>query len=286
MAQVAGLIGDVVGSRQVPDRPGLQERLLEVLGAVSERVGSPLAITLGDEFQGRYPSLSHALAASWYLHLGTIGLARLRIGVGWGEILVEPASPSAFGSDGPAWWRARDAIDRVHLSLPTRTLVVTETGWDELLNAYLMLRDAHFEDLDEADVAILEALEAGETQRAVAERLGLHESSVSRRVSRHGLAALLHIERHGRAQTRFLTRETNSGAQLRGPFVGEECPPDTRQREIDRRKIDGDFVGETARVVAVFTRDDCDRIAAVWPECAPPHDREGYDRDRSRRSQW
>jgi hypothetical protein len=27
--------------------------------------------------------------------------------------------------------------------------------------------------------------------------------------------------------------------------------------------------------VAVFTRDDCDRIAAVWTECAPPHDREG-----------
>ncbi|HEX2153451.1 MAG TPA: SatD family protein [Acidimicrobiia bacterium] len=190
MKQVAGLIGDVVASRQVADRPALQERLLEVLERVSEQAGSPLSITLGDEFQGRYARLSDALAAAWHLHLGTIGLARLRIGVGWGEILVEPESPSAFGSDGPAWWRAREAIERVDSSQPARTIVVTETGWDQLLNSYLMLRDAHLDDLDEADVAILEGLEEGDTQRALAERLGLHESSVSRRVSRHGLATL------------------------------------------------------------------------------------------------
>lgn len=190
MRQVAGLIGDVVGSREAEDRAGLQERLLTVLEHVSQRSGQRLAVTLGDEFQGRFAGMEQALAAAWRLHLGTIGIARLRIGIGWGEILVEPEHESPFGQDGPAWWRARDAIERVDASHPARTLVVTETGWDDLMNSYLTLRDAHLDELDEADAAILEAMAAGQTQRAVAEKLGLHESSVSRRVSRHHLAVL------------------------------------------------------------------------------------------------
>lgn len=190
MTQVAGLIGDVVGSRRSADRSRLQERLLSVLDQISRKLDSPLAVTLGDEFQGRYASLEEALRASWYLHLGTIGIAELRVGIGWGEILVEPDPGSPFGQDGPAWWRARDAIERVDSSHPARTLVATDTEWDELLNAFLTLRDAHLEQLDAADAAIISALEAGETQRAVAERLGIHESSVSRRIHRHHLGML------------------------------------------------------------------------------------------------
>lgn len=193
MTQVAGLIADVVGSRRADDRRALQERLLEVLESVSGRTGRPLAVTLGDEFQGRFESMATALTAAWHLHLGMIGTAQLRIGVGWGEIVVEPEDESPFGQDGPAWWRARDAIEAVDASHPARTLVLTETGWDDLLNAYLTLRDAHLDDLDEADATILSALAAGETQRAAAERLGIHESSVSRRVSRRQLAVLQRV---------------------------------------------------------------------------------------------
>ncbi|MFP3915897.1 MAG: SatD family protein [Actinomycetota bacterium] len=188
--QVAGLIGDVVGSRRVEDRGSLQDDLIGILDRVSQQSGSRLSVTLGDEFQGRFPSVAEALTASWRLHLGTVGAARLRIGIGWGEVLVESEEGSQFGQDGPAWWRARDAIEQVDLSHPTRTVVLTETGWDELLNAYLTLRDSHLETLDEADAAIVSALAGDETQRSVARRLGLHESSVSRRVSRRHLAVL------------------------------------------------------------------------------------------------
>lgn len=191
--QVAGLIGDVVASRRAESRGALQDRLVAVLEDISGRTGRRLAVTLGDEFQGRFESVAQALGAAWHLHLSMMGTARLRIGVGWGEILVEPEEGSPFGQDGPAWWRSRDAIERVDASHPARTLVVTETGWDDLLNAYLTLRDAHLDDLDEADAVILACLEAGETQRAAAERLGMHESSVSRRVGRRHLSLLLRV---------------------------------------------------------------------------------------------
>ena len=190
--QVAALIGDVVASRQAPDRRLLQERLVAILEQEGQRHGVPLDLTLGDEFQGRYPSLQAALAASWFLHIASTGVARLRIGIGWGELIVEGSDETPFGQDGPAWWQAREAVEAVEKSSqPVRTLVVTATPWDMFFNSYLRLRDSHLEDLDEVDARILLGLVDGETQRSLAERLQLHESSISRRVSRHLLTTLV-----------------------------------------------------------------------------------------------
>jgi hypothetical protein len=43
---------------------------------------------------------------------------------------------------------------------------------------------------------------------------------------------------------------------LRRPFVGEECASDTRQRDVHRWEVDGNFIGKAARVVTVLARDD------------------------------
>lgn len=190
--QVAALIGDVVASRQAPDRRLLQERLVGILEQVSRRYGVPLDLTLGDEFQGRYPSLQAAIAASWFLHVAAIGVTRLRIGIGWGNLVVEGSEETPFGQDGPAWWQAREAVEAVEeSSQPVRTVVVTATSWDMLFNSYLRLRDSHLEDLDEVDARILFGLVEGETQRSLAEHLQLHESSISRRVRRRLLTTLI-----------------------------------------------------------------------------------------------
>lgn len=190
--QVAALIGDVVASRQAPDRRLLQERLLAILEQEGRRYGVPLDLTLGDEFQGRYPSLQVAMAASWFLHVAAIGVTQLRIGIGWGDLVVEGSDETPFGQDGPAWWQARDAVEAVEeSSQPVRTLVATATPWDMFFNSYLRLRDSHLEGLDEVDSRILLGLVEGETQRSLAERLELHESSISRRVRRHMLATLV-----------------------------------------------------------------------------------------------
>ena len=84
-----------------------------------------------------------------------------------------------------------------------------------------------------------------------------------------------HIEWHRCAVARLAIGEANGGAQLRWTLVGEKRTADARERDVNRRKVDRHFVGKAARVVAVFARDDCNRIAPVWTECPPPHDREG-----------
>lgn len=194
MMQVAALIGDVVGSREAPDRRRLQDEVLAILDQVSARFPARLEVTLGDEFQARYPDLETAVAAAWYLHVCGLGTARFRVGIGWGELAVEGSESSPFGQDGPAWWRAREAIEAVAgSSHPARTVVRTASSWDMLINSYLLLRDSRLDGLDAVDGQILLGLAAGESQRALARRLDLHESSVSRRISKRLLAGLVAV---------------------------------------------------------------------------------------------
>lgn len=194
--QVAALLGDVVGSRRVADRAGLQARLNRLLDEVGGTDSAHLQMTIGDEFQGRYGNLAAAVSASLDLHLGSVGLAHLRIGIGWGDLSVDTGRGTQLGQDGPAWWRARDAIENLEeMSGPARTLVATDTSWDEMFNQYLTLRDSLLDDLDEIDAVIARGLLAGKTQRELAGGLGLHESSVSRRVNRHRINVLVGVAR-------------------------------------------------------------------------------------------
>jgi hypothetical protein len=193
---VAALIGDMVASREAPDRLELQRRVESALAVVDDRVGGSPTFTIGDEFQARYPTLEEAVEASLQLHLRTIDATRLRIGIGWGELTVEDPGRSPFGQDGPCWWRAREAIEAVDRSAQGRapefrTAVRTGTALDPLLGGYLLLRDTLLAGLDGVDGQIAIGLLEGLSQTDLARRLGINKSSVSRRANSHGILALI-----------------------------------------------------------------------------------------------
>ncbi len=193
---VAALIGDMVASREAPDRLELQRRVDSVLAVVDDKVGGRPAFTIGDEFQARYPTLGEAVEASLQLHLRTMDVTRLRIGIGWGELIAEDPDRSPFAQDGPCWWRAREAIEAVDRSAKGRapefrTAVRTETALDPLLNDYLLLRDTLLGGLDGVDAQIAIGLLEGISQTELAGRLRVNKSSVSRRANTHGILALV-----------------------------------------------------------------------------------------------
>jgi hypothetical protein len=106
------VIGDLVASRLIPDRGGVQEHLKAGLNQLSHNrrdIVSPYTITLGDEFQAVYEDprrlFRDLLAIQSLLHPH-----RARFAVGVGSITTAVNRQSAIGMDGPAFVAARETL--------------------------------------------------------------------------------------------------------------------------------------------------------------------------------
>lgn len=194
----ASLIGDVISSRHSPDRALLHRELTEALAAVNEATDpdQPLRITVGDEFQGAYPTVGAAIAAALAVRLALPPTVDARFGIGWGEVTALDATTQ----DGPGWWAAREAIVAVKeeqsraATSSARTLYrrAGDDGPDPLaINAALRCRDQMMGSLDDRSSRILRALMTGSTQAAVAKAEGITPSAVSQRVRADGLAVVV-----------------------------------------------------------------------------------------------
>lgn len=111
--QVIALIGDLVRSRRVSNRRGLQARLSRALGDVSRdnrSLASPYTLTLGDEFQAVYRRADRVVADILDL-LEAIHPVQARFALGVGRLSTPVNPEQALGMDGPAFHRARAAME-------------------------------------------------------------------------------------------------------------------------------------------------------------------------------
>jgi hypothetical protein len=122
------LIGDVLGSKQLPARAQFQRRLKSALDGLNGRrktLVSPYTLTLGDEFQAVYRDASGVFADIFTL-LSQVAPVQMRFAVAVGEI-VTPINPKqSIGMDGPAFHRARARLEK--LKSQGRLLGVQEVG--------------------------------------------------------------------------------------------------------------------------------------------------------------
>jgi hypothetical protein len=190
----ATLIGDVVGSRRASDRPALHRRVASALSQVADGAIDPPSFTVGDEFQGSYPTLGGAIDAALTVRLMLVPDVDVRFGLGWGAVTVLDADAGI--QDGPGWWTAREAIQQTAEAQrqPGFTLVRTtfrataETRTDTAaVNAALICRDHLLGSLDERSLRIVRGLMTGRTKRELAAAEGISPSAVSQRASRDGL---------------------------------------------------------------------------------------------------
>jgi hypothetical protein len=205
----AVVIGDVVSSRSVPDRAGLQARLSAMLTSAnrSARVTQRLHMTIGDEFQGAVASLPDALRLGLDLRLDLLPEAELRIGVGLGPFEVFDPSATPVSQDGPAWWAARRAVETAkdlgarppsrHVRSwaaaldtdgrePSEPVAATVTA----VNAYLGMQDFVLSTMTPRQLRLLAAVLRGEPQRDAARREQITQSAVSQSLHSSGAQAL------------------------------------------------------------------------------------------------
>ncbi|MDY0126295.1 MAG: SatD family protein [Anaerolineaceae bacterium] len=111
------VIGDIIKSRSILDRHKTQQDLQSVLLQINQHhqalLASRFTITLGDEFQGLFKNsrgLLHILDEISF----SLQPIRLRFGIGVGTLTTEIDPTTSIGADGPAYWKAREAIEFVH----------------------------------------------------------------------------------------------------------------------------------------------------------------------------
>jgi hypothetical protein len=203
---VATVIGDVVRSRDAPDRTALHARLTALLEQANTDLHPvvPLRVTIGDEFQGCFATVGEAVHATLWLRLHLAPHADLRHGIGWGSVAVLADEPRV--EDGPGWWAAREAIEAVKTEAgraAARHLRTAYRRWDapdgtptsgpdpQAVNAALMCRDQMVGSVSARSLRLLRGTLAGRTQAELAEDEGISASAVSQRVRHDGLAVIV-----------------------------------------------------------------------------------------------
>jgi hypothetical protein len=202
----ATLIGDVVGSRHVTDRAAAHRAVNRALRDTAADAIDPPAFTVGDEFQGSYPTVGGAIDAALALWLAMAPEIDVRFGVGWGSVMVLDAGAGI--QDGPGWWAAREAIEWTAATQRQPGLALVRTSFRvngearqdvDAINAALLCRDHLIGSLDERSIRILKGLLNNHTKKDIAATEGISASAVSQRAGRDGLDLIVQASEYLRS---------------------------------------------------------------------------------------
>jgi hypothetical protein len=193
------VIGDLVRSREVPNRKKVQNRLLDALDAVNDLLDPIQALepTIGDEYQGVFEDISSAVRATLLLRLELLKRAEVdsRYGIGVGEITIFDDDQRRT-QEGSAWWSARAAIEKVEKAVlePKSAFLRTRFEVSEKkvvvspleaasLNGFLATRDALVDQMSPRSRRLLLGLLDGKSQSCLAKEEGIYQSAVSQNLS-------------------------------------------------------------------------------------------------------
>ncbi len=198
----AAVIVDLVRSRQHADRVLAQHQVIEALEVANRARPALIALrpTVGDEFQGMYSSIRDALAATLLVRLALPDDVDCRFGIGVGHSRDIDDNAGNPIRDGSAWWNARTAITEAKSREDDRepwlrTWVSVDPAHDHLVdaaitNAYLLCRDQLLDTQSPNSRRALLGHLLGETQREIAEALGVTQPTISAALGKGSASAL------------------------------------------------------------------------------------------------
>ena len=194
------IIGDLINSKKLERRSQVQEQLLSLMEEVNQKyktiVASPFTVTTGDEFQALL------IPSNNIFHLiDEIAIAlhpiEVRFGIGVGKMSTAINQVQSIGSDGPAFWLARAAIDSIHDKNDYGTSHIALHCDNQLIqntvNSLLSAGDFIKSKWTANQTAVLQALLAEDIyqeqfeHQKIAETLGIKPSGFTKRLKASGL---------------------------------------------------------------------------------------------------
>lgn len=190
------IIGDIRGSRSLTQRREIQENLGIILQEINEGFEADIAakflITLGDEFQGLLFDGRSLLNIIEKIEMSLYPVT-FRFGIGMGRITTDIYPEMALGADGPAFYRARSAIELLKENESKKKAVLSDLSFrfeeknsttERLLNtAFTLLYSLEHTWTDRQREIITDQLFHQDGQKASALRLGITQSAVHKALS-------------------------------------------------------------------------------------------------------
>lgn len=197
------IIGDIIDSKGIKERNEIQIKLNKLLDNINtdykKYIVSKWTITLGDEFQVLLKPNLEVFKMLDYISYKMYPV-KIRFGIGLGEILTDINYKKSIGSDGPAYWRARQAIELIHENDNygnSKISFNSEGEDDDLINNLIHYTDWMKENWTTTQMQILDTLLKKDIysydfkQKDLAKDIGISESAMSRRISSSGIRLYL-----------------------------------------------------------------------------------------------
>jgi hypothetical protein len=181
MMNYCAVIGDIVGSKKINERQKIQDHFKEVLNRANYKydkyIASNFTVTLGDEFQVLLITPSISMEIIQYIKEKMYPV-ELVFGIGIGEMLTSFSKDSSVGSDGPAYWFARKAVEKAKDKKPS-IRIFSDSLEDDLLNSLILFCEVSIHSQTTRQQEIVKLYKELGSQYTVAERLGINQSAVS-----------------------------------------------------------------------------------------------------------
>lgn len=195
----AVVIGDIVRSRRLgrAERARAQAQLKAILLRVNrdykKSVCAPWQLTGGDEFQGVLRTPLPVFAMINRIR-EAISPVPVRFGIGIGEITT-PLASHPQEMDGPAFHRARNALDRSREFLGRTCLSSGQAGRDEMVNAWLDALSFIRAGWSARAREVIRLQEGFQALEPIAKRLGISVQAVSKHLRVTGYRAYVRGEK-------------------------------------------------------------------------------------------
>jgi hypothetical protein len=191
--QYIAIIGDIKNSRKIDNRKEVQTKLNGVLDEINqtycEEIAAGFLITLGDEFQGLLLNGKSVMKMIQKIEKSMYPI-ELRYGIGIGTITTDINAEMALGADGPAFYKARNAIDCLKANENKKCTALSDIRIESedgsfhqnlLINTiFELLKSVKDQWTDRQREIIWDMLEHQNGKNHAAERLGISQPTVQK----------------------------------------------------------------------------------------------------------